>query len=64
MNRSKVKAAALNVRVPDKIHSAFHKKAKQYGTPSYVLRELVVAFIEDRVVIKPPVTKGTLYHVD
>lgn len=50
------KSAYLTVRVSGKTHTKFHDKAKKFGTPSEVLRELVDAFIEDRVTIQPPVT--------
>jgi hypothetical protein len=49
------KSAYLVVRVAAKTHAKFHAKAKKFGTPSDVLRELVDAFIEDRVTIQPPV---------
>ena len=50
------KSAYLTVRVADKTRIKFHAKAKKFGTPSEVLRELIDAFIEDRVTIHPPVT--------
>jgi len=50
-----IKSAYLSVRLPDKTRLKFHAKAKKFGTPSEVLRELVDAFIEDRVTIQPPV---------
>jgi len=49
------KSAYLTVRVSDKTRTMFHAKAKKFGTPSEILRELVDAFIEDRVTIQPPV---------
>ena len=56
------KSAYLSVRVPDKTHTRFHAKAKKFGTPSEVLRELIDAFIEERVTIQPPVIrKENLY---
>ena len=50
------KSAYLTVRVADRTRIKFHDKAKKFGTPSEVLRELVDAFIEDRIAIQPPVT--------
>lgn len=50
------KSAYLTVRVADKTRIKFHAKARKFGTPSEVLRELIDAFIEDRVIIHPPVT--------
>ena len=58
------KSAYLTVRVADKTRTKFHAKARRFGTPSEVLRELIDAFIEDRVTINPPVTgnpKENLY---
>lgn len=58
------KSAYLTVRVADKTRLKFYAKAKRFGTPSEVLRELIDAFIEDRVAINPPVTgnlKENLY---
>lgn len=52
------KSAYLTVRVSDKTRTKFHAKAKKFGTPSEVLRELVDAFIEDRVTIQPPVNRN------
>ena len=50
------KSAYLTVRVSDKTRTRFHVKARKFGTPSEVLRELIDAFVEDRVTINPPVT--------
>lgn len=50
------KSAYLTVRVADRTRTKFHAKARKFGTPSEVLRELIDAFIEDRVTIQPPVT--------
>lgn len=51
-----IKSSYLSVRVPDDVKLNFYDKAKQFGTPSEVLREMVDAFIEDRVLIKHPKT--------
>lgn len=61
---TKAKEAFLNVRVTEKIRSQFHAKARKYSTPSTVLRELITAFVQDRVTVQPPVnhiTKKDLY---
>ena len=56
------KTKFLNLRVQPEVHKKFHVKAKRYGHPSEVLRELVDAFIDDRVKIQPPVNvKESLY---
>lgn len=58
----KTRSAFLTVRVTANTRAKFHAKAQKYGQPSDVLRELVDAFIEDRVQIQPPVTrKESLY---
>ena len=62
MATTKLKSAFLVVRMTPKMRSQFHKKAERYGKPSDVLREVVEAFIDDRLTIKPPVTpKENLY---
>ncbi len=64
MTASKLKSKFLVVRVTDKTRTKFHTKAQKFGQPSDVLREIIEAFIEDRLVIQPPVTrKESLYHV-
>lgn len=53
----------LTVRLPVQVHQAFRDKAARYGGVSEVLRELVEAFIEDRLTVIPPVNpkKESLY---
>lgn len=53
----------LTVRLPQQTHSEFRGKAARYGGVSEVLRELVAAFLEDRLTIHPPKqrTKESLY---
>jgi hypothetical protein len=58
------KSAFLTVRVTEKTRAKFCAKAVRYGTPSDVLRELVEAFVDERLEIHPPITrnsKETLY---
>jgi hypothetical protein len=47
----------LTVRVEKETRNQFRDKAERFGTPSEVLRELVDAFIENRIKIQPPVTR-------
>ncbi len=54
----------ISVRVTPKFHTQFHRKVKAFGPPSTVLREILLAFAEDRLVIQPSPTKRNLYHVD
>lgn len=51
-----VKTKLLGARVTESTHDAFHKKAKEFGDASDVLRELAEAFVEDRLQIQPPTT--------
>ena len=51
----------MTVRVAARVRSAFHRKAERYGRPSDVLRELIEAFLDDRLVIQPTPRKESLY---
>jgi hypothetical protein len=42
------------------IRAKFHAKAQKLGTPSQVHREIVEAFVEDRLTIQPPVIRNPL----
>lgn len=55
------KSENLAVRVSREVRDAFCRKAEPHGTPSEVLRELVLAFIEDRITMAPP--KRSLFNV-
>lgn len=55
---SLTKSAYLSVRLPDKTRIKFHVKARKFGTPSEVLRELIEAFNEDRLTIQAPVNRN------
>ena len=55
---SQTKSAYLTVRVPINTRTKFHVKSRKFGTPSEILRELVDAFIEDRIAIQPPVIRN------
>lgn len=65
MKKPKPKSDAIYVRVTPDTKKRFAEVAARYEeTPSDVLRELVQAFIEDRVTIMPPkVKKESLYNV-
>lgn len=64
MSTTKLKSKFLVVRVTDKTRTKFHIKAQKYGTPSNVLREIIEAFNDDRLVIQSPVNrKESLYVV-
>jgi len=59
----KPKSAYLAVRVTDRTRTKFHAKASRISTPSDVLRELIGAFIEDRVTIHPPVKRNLMEKI-
>ena len=62
MTTPKSKSSFLTVRVTGSTRAKFHVKASKYGQPSDVLRELIEAFLEDRLSIVPPVNrKESLY---
>jgi len=48
------KTTFLTVRVDPALVRRFRAKAGQYGGAALVLRELVEAFTEDRLVVYPP----------
>jgi hypothetical protein len=56
------KSKFLSVRLTPSDHRAFFKKAERYGKPSDLLREIVDAFLDDRLILKPPSNpKESLY---
>ena len=57
------KAANVAVRLDGETRAKFVKMAANYGGTSEVLRELVLAFIDKRIVIQPPALKGTIYDI-
>lgn len=50
----------LTVRVTESTRTRFTKKAKHYGDPGAVLRELIEAFVDDRVTLSKDVNKPTM----
>ena len=62
MPSTRVLNCYLTVRVSQQLRQKFQRKAERYGQPSNVMRELIEAFIEDRLTIVPPVNrKESLY---
>jgi hypothetical protein len=51
----------LTVRIKPADHKKFHSKAERYGGVSEVLREMIEAFIDDRLTVKPNPRKESLY---
>lgn len=47
------KIAIINFRVQVPDRDIFWKKASAYGTPSHVLRELVLAYNDGRLIVTP-----------
>jgi len=56
-----VSTTTLSVRLCPELYADFRDKAKRFGKPAFVLRELMLAFVESRLTITPPKTEGTLY---
>ena len=54
----KSKSSFLHVRVTAADHQKFTRKASRHSTPSDVLRELVIAYTENRVVITQPTVRS------
>lgn len=52
----------IGTRIDTKVLDAFRKKAAKHGGISEVLRDLVVAFAEDRMILTPPQPKGIFKH--
>lgn len=53
----------LTVRLHQQTSQEFRAKANRYGGVSEVLREMIDAFLEDRIVVHPPkqLKKESLY---
>lgn len=52
----------VTIRLTPAVRKKFMEKARRHGRASEVLRELVTAFVENRVTITPPVNpKEPLY---
>ena len=51
----------ISVRVSPELNRNFHDKARRFGRSSDVLREILEAFVEDRLVIRKPEGKESLY---
>lgn len=56
-----LKTKFLAIRVTPALKDGFINKAKKYGDPSDIHRELIEAFVEDRLEVKQPENKETLY---
>ena len=53
----------LNIRIGAELKRKFVVKASRVGGTSVVVRELLQAFVENRVTLTPPTLEGTIYHV-
>lgn len=56
------KTQIIATRVSDELRESFVQKASKFDAPSTVLRQLIEAFVENRLIISPPATKGTIFH--
>jgi len=63
MSATQPKSVHLTTRVSPRVRTKFIVKANEYGPHTEVLRELVEAFIEDRMTIQPPVTRKEKLYV-
>lgn len=64
MANKPTKSKFLTIRLTPQEHKAFTVKTKVYGGPTFVLRELVNAFTDERVTVIPNPEKRSLYHVN
>jgi len=54
----------VSVRVSPALYKSFKAKSTKYGGVSEVLRELMLALVEDRISIKAPaITENSLYSL-
>ena len=51
----------LTIRVSEEFRNKLHKKAKRFGKPSDVVRQILEAFVEDRLQITQSDSKENLY---
>jgi len=58
----KTKTKFLTVRMTPAVHKEFLQKTRRLGGPSLVMREMVTAFLENRMQLLPPKQKE-IYHV-
>lgn len=56
------KSNTAAVRLAPSLNRTFTSMAAKYGGRSEVLRELILAFTENRLTVKPK-TEGTLYEL-
>lgn len=58
-----VKGTFINVRVKTRFKDRFNRKARKFGTPANVLREILEAFVDGRLEITSPSnnSKESLY---
>lgn len=53
----------IHLRVDQGFAQKFKRVASRYGNPSSIHRELLLAFIEGRVTVKPDPNKPTLENI-
>lgn len=53
----------LTVRLTPQERKEFSRKAESYGGPSFVIRELINAFTDERLIVQPNPEKRSLFHV-
>lgn len=50
----------LTTRVTESTRTRFTKKARKYGDPGVVLRELIEAFVDNRITIQRDPNRATM----
>ena len=55
--------AFLTVRLAQDTAAQFRSKAKEYGGTSEVMREIVDAFIDDRLTVQPNPNRKTIFNL-
>ena len=53
----------VSFRIPAEVHKQFLKKADLHGGASHVAREILTAFVENRLTIAPP-KKNALFDYE
>lgn len=53
----------LSVRVSKELYQGFRQKASKYGGVSEVMRQLMLAMVEDRLTVKQPSVENTIYSL-
>lgn len=61
MKKPVPKNTTVAVRLAPSLNRTFTSMSAKYGGRSEVMRELIAAFCENRLTIKPPVLENSIY---